>query len=94
MGKKLSRDDVRATGITACLIFGRHPVYPTMRASMVDPVSGIPNASLDCAEITKVDGGVMVRGSDSHFGRAGTVQVWWCVPLDARKMGTHKGPET
>jgi len=54
-----------------------------MRASIVDPVSGIANASLECAGVTMVNGGVMVRGYERQLDRADTAQVWWCVPINS-----------
>ena len=83
MGERLSGDEVRATGISARFVFGRHPVYPTMRASMIDPDRGIALAWLDCAQITRVDGGIMVCGFEPQTGSADTAQVWWCVAVTA-----------
>lgn len=34
LGERLPTDEVRAGGTSAGFVFGRHPVHPTMRASL------------------------------------------------------------
>lgn len=78
-GNKLPAEDVRQGAVVAGFVFERHPVHPTIRASMVDPANGKRGRWIDTAHIVKVDGGVLVSGYEPMV--TGSRQTWWCVPL-------------
>lgn len=82
LGERLPTDEVRAGGMSARFVFGRHPVHPAMRASLFDLETGRNLAQLESAQVKQIaDGGVLVTGFEFHPGRAGTRQTWWCVPI-------------
>ena len=88
LGERLPTDEVRAGGMLARFVLGRHPVHPAMRASLFDPATGRSLADLECAQIKQVrDDGFLVAGFGLHPGRAGTRQTWWCVPTCAGQNG-------
>ncbi len=80
-GEKLRSDQIRATACHGHLIFERHPVYRvTMQVSVLDS-SGIDQAHLDSASVTRIGrDGLMVSGAETIPGRNYFHQVWWCVP--------------
>ena len=75
-------------GMPTRFVFGRHPVHPTMRASLFDPATGQSLADLECAQIKEVkENGFLVAGFELHPGSARTRQAWWCVPTCAGQNG-------
>ena len=82
-GHKLSPDQVRLSGFPACLIFDKHPIHPTMRASLLDPATRRTLDYIDNAQIKKVTEGVLVAGFEAGPGAMDSRQTWWCVPVAA-----------
>ena len=80
LGERLPTEEVRARGVEARLVYSRHPVYPTMRATLFDQATGASIGELECAQIKQIDAGVLVTGSEQHASQLGVRQTWWCVP--------------
>jgi hypothetical protein len=57
-----------------------------MRASLLNPVTGVSMDQLDPAQIKKVDGGILVAGFEHHPGQGGERQTWWCVPVKLGRL--------
>ena len=79
-GEKLSVEQVRRGGVPGRLVYGQHPLHPTMRASICDAVSGDMFDCIDHAQIRKINGGLLIAGFDSRLDRLAVRQAWWCVP--------------
>ena len=95
LGERLPTDEVRAGGVPARFVFGRHPVHPAMRASLFDPETGRNLDQLEGAQIKQIAaGGVLVTGFELHPDRAGTRQTWWCVPICAGQHGMTDSAST
>ena len=92
LGERLPTDEIRAGGVPARFVFGRHPVYPTMRASLFDAATGRSLADLECAQIKQVkDDGFLVAGFELHPSCSGARQTWWCVPTCVGQNGMAAG---
>lgn len=90
-GEKLDREAVRATAMRGVLKFGRHVVVPEHEARLFGP-GGNELAMLRCAQVMRIEGGILIRGSITEYDDAGQhhyMQTWWCVPTASVDNDAH-----
>ena len=81
-GAKLPVDAVRASVRRLQVKVEQDKMHQyTQRATLLDPATGQQVGRLDCANIVRVDGGVMVAGHEASASSRTNAQLWWCVPV-------------